>query len=551
MRTVTEVEEMTKILLYDIRKDKVEIVKDIVREHFEDTEFIEILNRGEGQSECTDQMRKADLVLADISACEYTGLQFIKMLKCENPYIQCILASRCTEYDIIYEAMQVGALDYILKPVQAEKLSSDVQAAKKVINREKAASVGAEIEEKMKIILPIIENGFVNNILIKDEEEFQWDVYKNLFGIEEEYGYMLVIEYGDRIQGGKLTNPIGAGVQIQRHMDTVRKIIHKYFRGIYGEPLSNRMFVCVPFPDEGMDRQEINRTAESAGKMADEIEGCTGLQVKIGIGNVKPMKLIQVSCRQALQALKQPYKKIVHISEVCGHCAYEKDYPLETEEEIFMAVRKGNVGAVKAQSREFFNWMVNREGELDDNIRLKCLEFVLRGETIGYFQGGLTYCFDCREAYLQEVLSCSNLQEMEEWFLDKMAEAGINMGNAVSVENKDSQGIVMEAQSYVEQNYRKEITLNKMSDILHVHPNYFSRVFKEKTGMSFVDYIAYVRVKQAEKLLKSEDKSVKEISIECGYRDSNYFGRVFKRRTGMSPADFRRKQFRTVYPDGR
>ena len=541
---------MTKILLYDIRKDKIETVKDIVREHFEDTGFIEVYSNGPGQIECTDQLDTVDLVLADISFCEYRGLQFIKMIKHKNPHIQCILASRCAEFDIVYEAMRIGALDYILKPVQAEKLSSDVQEARKVINREKAASVGEEIEEKMKIILPIIENGFVNNILIKDEEEFQWDVYKKLFAIEEEYGYMLVIEYGDKIQRGKLTNPIGAGVKLQRHIDEFRQIIHKYFRGICGEPLSNRMFVCVPFLDEVMDRQEICRTVESAKKMMEEIENLGGLQVKIGIGNVKPMKLIQISCRQALQALKQPYKKIVHITEVCGHREYEEDYPLETEEEIFMAVRKGNVGAVKTQSREFFNWMVNREGKLNDNIRLKCLEFVLRGETIGYFQGGLMYCFDCRESYLQEVLSCGSLQEMEDWFLEKMAEAGINMGDERNIEIKDSQGIVVEAQHYVEQNYRKEITLNRMSDVLHVHPNYFSRVFKEKTGMSFVDYVSNIRVKHAEKLLKTDDKSVKEISIECGYKDSNYFGRVFKRQTGMSPADFRKKQIRTVYPDG-
>lgn len=542
---------MTRILLYDIRKDKVEIVKDIVRGHFSETEFIEVFSSELDVMGTMDQMKAVDLILADISLSEPVGLQFIRTIKNKNFQVQCVLASKCMEFDMVYEAMQIGALDYILKPVQPEKLDKAVEVAQKVIDREKAASIGKEIEEKMKIILPVIENGFINNILIKDEEEFQWDIYKNLFGIDEEYGYMLAIECGDKIQGGKLTNPIGAGVHIQRHMDILQRIIRKYFRGIYGGPLSNRIFICVLFPEEEMGIQAMQQTVENTKKMAEEIELESRLQVKIGIGNVKPMKLIQISCRQALQALKQPYRKIVHISEIGGHCGYEEDYPLEIEEEIFMAVRKGNVRAVKAQSREFFNWMVNREGELDDNIRLKCLEFVLRGETIGYFQGGLTYYFDCRESYLHEVLACRNVQEMENWFLEKMAEAGINMGNVVNKEVKDYQGIVVEAQHYVEQNYRKEITLNRMSDVLHVHPNYFSRVFKEKTGMSFVDYVSHVRVKHAENLLRTDNKrSVKEISIECGYKDSNYFGRVFKRHTGMSPADFRRKQIRTVYPDG-
>ena len=111
---------MTRILLYDIRKDKVEIVKDIVRGHFSETEFIEVFSSELDVMGTMDQMKAVDLILADISLSEPVGLQFIRTIKNKNFQVQCVLASKCMEFDMVYEAMQIGALDYILKPVQPE-----------------------------------------------------------------------------------------------------------------------------------------------------------------------------------------------------------------------------------------------------------------------------------------------------------------------------------------------------------------------------------------------------------------------------------------------
>lgn len=404
-------------------------------------------------------------------------------------------------------------------------------------------------EEKLKIIYPILENGFISNVLL-NEEEFDWETYKTLFGIQEDYGYMIALEYGDKVKGWKLTNPIGAGVEIQRYQDKIRQILRRHFDGIIGGPLLNRMFICVPFLKERMSKTQQDQVRMRAMRLADEIERESKLQVKIGIGNIRMMKMIHLSCQQALAGLKQLNEKIVQIDAVCGPCKYEEDYPLEVEEEIFLAIKKGNVKEAEVQSRKFFDWMVTKEGILDDNIRLKCLEFVLRGETIGYFQGGMTYNFDCRQGYLQEILSCKNFEEMKEWFLPKMEEAAIHMGEVALADVCDDQSIVGAVQEYVKENYRQELTLNKMAEMMHVHPNYLSRIFKEKTGISYVDFVSRIKVEKAEKMLQKGEKSIKQVSIECGYINPNYFGRIFKKKTGMSPGEYRKKQMRTVYPDG-
>lgn len=404
-------------------------------------------------------------------------------------------------------------------------------------------------EEKMRMIEPILENSLISSILLTEEEEFNWKVYQKLFGIREQYGYIVVIEYGDKGQGRKPANPIGAGVELQRYQKVFRQIIQSYFPGIIGGPMLNRMFVCVPVPRAVMMEEEWEEVRECARRMAEEVERRSKLNVKVGIGNIKAMKLIQLSCRQALTALKQMDEKVAQIGDVCGSCKYEEDYPLEIEEKMFLAVKRGNVKEVEVQSRKFFDWMMEKEGQLSDNIRLKCLEFVLRGETIGYFQGGMTYYFDCREGYLKEVLSCKCPEEMEAWFLNRMEEAGINMGAEAGEHAGAEQNFVKEAQEYVKQNYQQEIPMNKMAEMFHIHPNYFSRIFKEKTGISYIDFVSQVKVEKAEKMLQKGEKSIKEISVECGYADPNYFSRIFKKKTGMSPGEYRKRQLRTIYPD--
>ena len=77
--------------------------------------------------------------------------------------------------------------------------------------------------------------------------------------------------------------------------------------------------------------------------------------------------------------------------------------------------------------------------------------------------------------------------------------------------------------------------------MIHMAPNSFARLFKQQTGQPPQDFIRRKRVEHASKLLYHTDKSIKQISEECGFRDRYYFTRVFARVTGVPPAAYRRK----------
>ena len=73
-------------------------------------------------------------------------------------------------------------------------------------------------------------------------------------------------------------------------------------------------------------------------------------------------------------------------------------------------------------------------------------------------------------------------------------------------------------------------------------PQYFSRVFKRATGVSFTEYLNGVRIKEAQRLLIKTDKTIYDIAEAVGYKSASHFGRSFTAITGISPSEYRRKR---------
>lgn len=95
------------------------------------------------------------------------------------------------------------------------------------------------------------------------------------------------------------------------------------------------------------------------------------------------------------------------------------------------------------------------------------------------------------------------------------------------------------AARYIEQNYQRELSLEEVADYVHLNPYYFSKVFKQQTEETFIDYVTRIRIEHAKRLMSSREISLKEICYMIGYNDPNYFSRVFKKVTGITPSEYR------------
>lgn len=96
---------------------------------------------------------------------------------------------------------------------------------------------------------------------------------------------------------------------------------------------------------------------------------------------------------------------------------------------------------------------------------------------------------------------------------------------------------------YIDKNYHEQITLEDLSELMHLNEAYLCRIFKDATGGTITEYINYVRIHKAIKMLKT-NKTLSEIAYECGFSSLTYFNRVFKKSRNYSASQYRKlKQY--------
>jgi AraC-like DNA-binding protein len=100
----------------------------------------------------------------------------------------------------------------------------------------------------------------------------------------------------------------------------------------------------------------------------------------------------------------------------------------------------------------------------------------------------------------------------------------------------------------IQARYAQRLTLQVLADAVHLHPAYFSTLFKRIVGVPPLQYLARYRLDRARELLLSTDQAVSEIATVTGYRDAFYLSRVFRRAEGVSPRAYRRSKKSPALP---
>lgn len=168
-------------------------------------------------------------------------------------------------------------------------------------------------------------------------------------------------------------------------------------------------------------------------------------------------------------------------------------------------------------------------------------------EENGIYTNGGAYSFLNLIIYLvekyfdrQTAIFCSKIFQIE---MNRQSQSEFIM---FSGQKSHSDEMVLEAQTYIENNLCEKISFENLSSKLAVGRRNFDRRFVKATGNTPVEYLQRVKIESAKKTFETSRKTINEVMYEVGYSDVKTFREVFRKITGMSPLEYKSKYNRNA-----
>jgi len=529
---------MYQILLADDEGIVIDALRFIVEKNFKNQCKVNHAMTGRSVIEQAEKL-KPDIIIMDIQMPGINGIEAMKEIRKRDSNVIFIVMTAYDKFNYAKEAINLGVMEYLTKPVNQSVVVNVLKKAMDQIDQERMKrSNDLQIREKLEIVIPIIESNFIYAVLSEKDFIHVEENFRNLLGITEDYAMMMVMEFGDCMVDGILTNPVGVSVKAQSFYSFIRDSLKEEFTCIVGPIMVNRIPILIPSSKPQLEYDDRNALVDKARKVIRDLIKRTDIQFKIGIGSVKKLQKQSESYQEALSVIRNSKSRVAHVKDLPIGCEYAEDYPIEIEKALFEEIEKGNVEETKVKANIFFDWMITHYPDCMMDIQLKVLEFILFAEQKAFLSGGMTYYFRYRKDYLKILMEMKDYSGLKKWFIDKLMEACRNINTK---KEEQASGIIAKAKAYINENYHRDISLEEVSRSVDISSYYFSKLFKEETGENFIEYLTSVRIEKAKALLHNKDISIKSICIETGYSDPNYFSRIFKKQVGITPTEFRER----------
>lgn len=144
--------------------------------------------------------------------------------------------------------------------------------------------------------------------------------------------------------------------------------------------------------------------------------------------------------------------------------------------------------------------------------------------------------------YIANYIECITGYEVQSSNFKCFCKSLVNMGTTIykNIEKPDND-IIEQIKTYIGKNYMYNISINQISDRFNLTPNYVSTIFHKRVGCKFMDYLTDIRISDAKRLLiKNNTASVKDIAIMVGYMNPRHFSTLFQKSTGITPTAYRK-----------
>lgn len=444
---------------------------------------------------------RPDIVMTDIRMPGMDGLELIERIRAEAPETMCIVFSGYNEFDYVKRAINLGVIDYLEKPINIAKIQEGIQ---KAVDRIGEMNEVSELKTKWR--QGLLEKATLELLLRGAEALPEW---------EAQFGPDAGLATGITVLACAEEGFVPAerdglrAVQIRQGTEKLVALFH--LGGLGG--------------------------AEAAEGWEEELAGWRG--AAIGSGRTyASLGDAPYSYKEALRALR--YGRYLEGTgwirfEDLGQTSGIDPALSEAEEELLFDMRLGDKDAV-LRKLDVVTERFRRQKLEPDVAEVELLRLLLQGLEVAKETGGnpaeLT---ESVYGARSELRGMETQSEMAEWMRRRMAQV---MDWIVGVRQTSKHAAIEKAVAYIEAHYGRDLTQQEVADYVQMNPTYFSLLFKEQMGISYIKHLTKVRMEKAKALL-AEGLPIQDISEKVGYYHARHFSEVFKKTTGMTPGQYR------------
>ena len=445
-----------------------------------------------------------DIVVTDILMPGLTGLQLMDHLKgkCDAVFI---IFSAYSEFEYAREALQMDAVDYLIKPVNISEIEITIKKAIDKFRTQKLSRFQSE------------EEALLHDILEGDPQAAQAEVFR-------QYESFFIIQL-------KLNE--------SQNIDAVIDSIRTWFI-MEGKLLLSRSDTKLTLLIVQKDAHLANNARKRIIHNLKDLQTRQENAFYWGLGYI-------VDTPEGLAS------SLLAAEEMLEYCAFtlsqldndgpSPELPLsisdsEKQLEDLIMLSENIDSAYEALAR--IKEAVQQQNSSPNDMKAQIIDLAyrLRIQFESSHEEIPDASLNWNRQIVSPLLSASNLDLMFDVLKDFLSFLYEYASSCAGSHRQHHH--VARIRQYIQEHLGCSINLNDLAEEINRNPSYISYIFKQETGQNLFDYITKERMRHAKYLLKSTDLKILDIARACGYEDQSYFSQVFRKHAGVTAGEYRK-----------
>lgn len=467
-----------------------------------------------------------DIIITDMNMPNMDGTYLLPILAEKYPEKPIIVISGYKNFEYTKHAIKAKAVDYLLKPFGEEEIQLSIKNAISTLND--TASV---------------QNKLVSNETDKERAYYEYDIQslKNtILGFHTEKLTFTSKKLSHMNHSYKL-NLLTLHSKNQLAETEMQSYLHENGFGdlaLYLQHNNNKHlgFLILFIPENAVLTPEslCIQVAKGLLHYFDSMKA----SISIGISNThNELTHLNTAFSETVQALNT--KKLCDNNQFYYYVKTES-HPINLNwartDELLFRIEAGMPEQVEILIDKLFKYFTTFTNATYADIKYYCFQLsdATRAIVANYIEKiSINAVSSSTQNILNTMFDLSELKNFYMQFFTNIADILYDHGEYVTDD------VIEKMQTYAQKNYSKNLTVDLLACFFNKNRSYLSHLFKEKTGVKFVDYLSDIRINKAKSLLATTDKKMYQIAKLIGYDNVKYFFRVFKKKTGKTPEQWR------------